>query len=173
MVLATATTASPLNRELSELLHVPLAADGFFAQSALKMRPAETDRAGVFIGGGALGPATVREIVASAEAAACKAAALLAPRRAELWPTRSEVDPANCDGCGYCVDPCPFGALKLVEFAQAGEVKKLAQVDRGLCRRLRGMPGHLPQGGHRRRGYDLDSLVAAVEAALLPDRMAR
>ncbi len=45
------------------------------------------------------------------------------------WQTsapQARVNPELCDGCGYCVDPCAFGALKLIEFTEAGEVKKLA-----------------------------------------------
>jgi heterodisulfide reductase subunit A len=168
LVLATATLPSPVNAELAQALHVPLAADGFFAESAMKMRPAETDRPGIYISGGAAGPGMVRELLASAEAAACKAAGLLAQGRAELWPVRSEVDAANCDGCGYCVDPCAFGALKLIEFTEAGEVKKLAEVDAGLCAGCGVCQATCPKKGINVRGYDLDSLAAAVEAALQP-----
>ena len=168
LVLATATVPSPVNAGLAQALHVPLAADGFFAESLLKMRPAETDRPGIFISGGAGGPGTVRELLASAEAAACKAAALLAPRQVELWPVRSEVDAANCDGCGYCIDPCPFGALKLIEFTEGGEVKKLAERDADLCAGCGVCQATCPKKGIAVRGYDIDSLGAAVEAALTP-----
>ncbi len=168
LVLATATLPSPLNRALAEVLHVPLGGDGFFAPSAMKMRPAETDRAGIYLCGGALGPATVRETLASAEAAAAKAAALLAQRREERWPTRSEVDASSCDGCGYCVDPCAFGALKLIEFTSAGELKKLAQVDVALCAGCGVCQATCPKKGIRVRGYEDETLSAAVEAALIP-----
>jgi heterodisulfide reductase subunit A len=110
----------------------------------------------------------VRELLASAEAAACKAAALLAPRVVERWPVISEVDAANCDGCGYCVDPCPFGALKLIEFTEAGEVKKLAERNADLCAGCGVCQATCPKKGIAVRGYDIDSLSAAVEAALIP-----
>jgi len=166
LVLSAATLPSPANIDLAATLKVPLAADGFFAESARKMRPVETDRAGVFICGAATGPAMPRELIASAEAAAAKAAALLAPRQVELWPVRSEVDVANCDGCGYCIDPCPFGALKLIEFTQAGEVKKLAEVNAAVCAGCGVCQATCPKKGINVRGYDLDSLTAAVEAAV-------
>jgi Heterodisulfide reductase, subunit A and related polyferredoxins len=41
----------------------------------------------------------------------------------------------KCDGCAYCVDPCPFQAIRVIEYQnEAGQTKKLVAVDETACK---------------------------------------
>ncbi len=59
---------------LAELLGVPLAGDGFFCPTDIKVKPVDFEREGVYLCGLAAGPAFYREVVAQALAAAGRAA---------------------------------------------------------------------------------------------------
>ena len=45
----------------------------------------------------------------------------------ELEATISEIVEDNCDGCAYCIDPCPYKALTLIEYMLKGDVKKTVE----------------------------------------------
>jgi len=36
----------------------------------------------------------------------------------------SQVVDENCDGCAYCIEPCPYQAIALIEYMRNGSVKK-------------------------------------------------
>lgn len=44
------------------------------------------------------------------------------------------VDDDRCDGCAYCIEPCPFHSLKLIEYQRDGMVKKTVEVNEISCR---------------------------------------
>lgn len=167
VVLATAVIPPQENQKLSEILQVPLDHDGFFKQSSKKLNPVETDRAGIFICGLANGPKFVEESIAEAQAATAKAANMLSQSKLELWPTISMVDLNNCDGCGYCVDPCPYQALRLFEYMYEGQIKKIAEVSEVLCQGCGVCQATCPKKGIGVRNYMPDQLEAMVEAAVM------
>ena len=165
-VLAAAVIPPQEIRNLSEILQIPLDHDGFFKQSPKKLKPIETDRAGIFICGLANGPKFVEESIAEAQAATTKAANILSQSKLELWPTISMVDLNNCDGCGYCVDPCPYQALRLFEYMYEDQIKKVAEVGEVLCQGCGVCQATCPKKGIGVYNYVPDQLEAMVDAAL-------
>ena len=149
VVLSTGIVADPGGEVLAQLLKVPLNQDRFFLEAHMKLRPVDFATDGVFLCGLAHSPTGIRESVAQAGAAASRAATILSKDRIELDAVVSQVVDENCDGCAYCVDPCPYHALTLIEYMRGGEIKK---TDRSGHRHLQGvrrLPGHLPEGRHR------------------------
>jgi Heterodisulfide reductase, subunit A and related polyferredoxins len=122
--------------ELAQLLKVPLTEDGFFQEAHLKLRPVDFASDGIFLCGMAHYPKkAVTESATQALAAAGRAATILANRVIEIEPTISHVVEEKCDGCAYCVDPCPFQAISLIEYQnEAGQTKKLVAVDETACK---------------------------------------
>jgi heterodisulfide reductase subunit A len=166
IVLAAAVIAPQGSERLAEILGVPLDNDGFFKLSPKKLKPVETDRAGIFVCGLANGPKFIEESIAETQAATVKAAHILRRPYLELWPINSMVDVNNCDGCGYCIDPCPYKALNLFEYMYEGQVKKIADVNEALCQGCGVCQGTCPKKGIAIRNYVPDQLEAMVEAAL-------
>lgn len=147
LVLATGMEPRVDNAQLASLFQVPLDDYGFFATSNPKLKPVETPVPGVFTCGLAAGPKNLEETIASARAAAGKAAAILAresyavthqvarvegacaacltcvricPHGAPaIKDHRSHIDPLLCQGCGACVAACPAGAITLAGCSQA------------------------------------------------------
>jgi heterodisulfide reductase subunit A len=72
----------------------------------------------------------------------------------------------SCDGCAYCVDPCPFKAITLIEYIRDGAVKKIIEVNESLCKGCGTCQATCPKRGVFIRGFTLDQIAAQVNAAL-------
>ncbi|MEK7477230.1 MAG: FAD-dependent oxidoreductase [Candidatus Coatesbacteria bacterium] len=166
VVLAPAIVPRPGAAELARLLKVPLDVNGFFLEAHMKLRPVDFAADGIFLCGMAHGPKTVDESSAQALAAAARVAGLLATDSLSLEACVSEVIEANCDGCAYCVEVCPYKALTLLEYASDGAVKKTIEVNETLCKGCGTCQATCPKKGISVRGFRLEQLSAMVEAML-------
>jgi heterodisulfide reductase subunit A len=166
VVLSTGIVPEPSGAELAKLLKVPLTQDRYFLEAHMKLRPVDFATDGIFLAGLAHSPGTIRETVAQACAAASRAATILAKDRIELDGIVSQVVDENCDGCGYCVDPCPYHALELIEFMRGGEIKKTVDRDLAVCKGCGVCQATCPKGGIVVNNFKLPQLVAMVHAAL-------
>jgi heterodisulfide reductase subunit A len=129
VVLATAMEPRE-NEALNAILKLPVGLDGFFKEIHPKLRPVETVIDGVFIAGTAQAPRSSAESVASALAAAVKAAALLKPGSVQLEPLVAVVDPVACTWCDKCAEACPYDAITKVAF----DGREIAGVDEVICK---------------------------------------
>ncbi len=69
VVLASAIVPNPGNKELAQLLKVPLGEEGFFLEAHRKLRPIDFATDGIFLCGAAHSPMGLREAVAQAAGA--------------------------------------------------------------------------------------------------------
>jgi heterodisulfide reductase subunit A len=166
VVLSTGIVADPGGEALAQQLKVPLNQDRYFLEAHMKLRPVDFATDGVFLCGLAHSPTGIRESVAQACAAASRAATILSKDRIELDGVVSEVVDANCDGCAYCVDTCPYHALTLIEYMQGGEVKKTIDRDLAVCKGCGVCQATCPKGGIVVNNFKLAQLIAMVHAAL-------
>lgn len=166
VVLSPAIVPMEGAEELAMMLKVPLTQDRFFLEAHMKLRPIDFQTDGIFICGLAHSPKSVDESIIQAGAAASRAATILSKDVIELEGTISEVVDDNCDGCAYCIDPCPFDALTLIEYIRDGAVKKTVEVDESACKGCGVCQATCPKQGIFVRGFKLDQLQAMVHAAL-------
>jgi heterodisulfide reductase subunit A len=167
VVLAPAVVPREDTDAVARLFKVPLNQDRFFLEAHMKLRPVDFATDGVFLCGMAHSPKTAAESIAQAHAAAARATTILSRDEIELEATISEVVDANCDGCAYCIDPCPFNALSLIEYMYQGSVKKAVARDAALCKGCGVCQATCPKQGILIRNFRLDQLGAMVDAALL------
>ena len=167
LVLSTAVVPKPDGQELAQMLKVPLNQDRFFLEAHLKLRPVEFATEGVFLAGLAHSPKQLAETIAQATAAA-RAATILAKDKLTPESAISEVVDANCDGCAYCIDPCPYHALTLIEYVRNGAIKKTVETNEALCKGCGVCQATCPKDGIFIRHYRLSQIAAVVEAALVP-----
>ena len=168
VVLSVATVPRSDAGELAQLLKVPLTQDGFFQEAHLKLAPVDFATAGIFLCGMAHYPKkAVTESVIQAKAAAGRAATILAQRAIEIEPIISHVVEAKCDGCAYCVDPCPYNAITLVEYQdEAGQTKKRVSVDETICKGCGTCQATCPKDAIFVSHFKLNQLRAMTMAAL-------
>ncbi len=167
VVLSVATVPRPDADQLAQLLKVPRTQDGFFFEAHMKLRPVDFATEGIYLCGMAHYPKkAVTESVIQAAAAAGRAATILAQDRLELDAIVSHVVDENCDGCAYCIDPCPFQALTLIEYMKDGAIKKTVERDRVLCKGCGSCQATCPKNGIYIGNFKLPQLQAMVDAAL-------
>ena len=127
LVLATAIVPYD-NTQISELYKVPLSAEGFFNEAHAKIRPVDCATDGIFLAGLCHFPKPLDESIAQALASASRASTILSRDFLELESTVSHPIDANCDGCAFCIDTCPYKAITLLEYRTEGGVKKTVEV---------------------------------------------
>jgi len=167
LVLSAGTVADKTaNEELAQKLKVPLTADKFFLEAHMKLRPVDFATDGVFVCGLAHSPKNVDESIIQGCGAASRSATILAKDKIELDAIVSQVIDENCDGCAYCVDPCPYHALALIEYARDGGAKKTIDRDLALCKGCGVCQATCPKAGIVIDNFKLPQLMEMVNAAL-------
>jgi len=134
----------------------------------MKLRPVDFATEGVYLCGLAHSPKNIDESIVQACGAASRSATILAKDKIELDAIVSEVVDENCDGCAYCVDPCPYHALVLIEYARDGAIKKTIDRDLALCKGCGVCQATCPKGGIVINNFKLTQIQAMVAAALEP-----
>jgi heterodisulfide reductase subunit A len=168
LVLSAGIVPEPTNDELAKKLKVSLNQDKFFLEAHMKLRPVDFATEGVFLCGLAHSPKTVDESIIQSCGAASHAATILSKDRLELDAIVSQVIDENCDGCAYCVDPCPYHALTLIEYMKDGVIKKTVDRDLALCKGCGVCQATCPKAGIVVNNFKLAQLMEMVNAALEP-----
>jgi len=141
VVLATAGVANEGSEELAQKLHTSYDSYHFFSEAHPKLKPVETNTAGIFLAGACQAPKDIPESVAMASGAAAKVACLFSQDELTREPLIAVVNRqaapvySSCVGCFLCVSTCPYQAIEKEEIkTRNGEViKSLAKVNPGLC----------------------------------------
>jgi heterodisulfide reductase subunit A-like polyferredoxin len=166
-LLTLATAIIPhQNVPLSELYKIPLNAEGFFTEAHAKIRPVDAPTEGIFLAGLCHYPKPLQESVAEALATAARASSILGKDTLLLESIISRPIDANCDGCAFCVDTCPFQAITLLEYMSEGGVKKTVEVNEVACKGCGSCMATCPKQGIEVSGFTLEQLNAMVDAAL-------
>ena len=134
----------------------------------MKLRPVDFATEGVYLCGLAHSPKNIDESIIQACGAASRSSTILGKDKIELDAIVSEVVDENCDGCAYCVDPCPYHALALIEYARDGAIKKTIDRDLALCKGCGVCQATCPKGGIVVNNFKLPQIQAMVAAALEP-----
>ncbi len=111
VVLSTGVEAAvENNKRLSDMLKVPLNADGFYVEAHVKLRPVDFTTEGIFLCGLAHSPKFIDESISQARAAAARAATVLSKTHLDVSAEVSHVDQGKCISCMTCVTICPYSA---------------------------------------------------------------
>jgi len=154
------------NKTIGQFLKIPLTQDNFFLEAHMKLRPVDFSTEGVFLCGLAHSPKSIEESIIQAEAAAARASTILSKDTIDLEGNISFVVDENCDGCAYCIEPCPYKAITLIEFMKDGAVKKTVEVNESICKGCGCCMATCPKKGVYVKGFKLEQISAQVEAAL-------
>lgn len=165
LILSTAMLA-PLENPIAQLFKLPVNEDGFFVEAHVKLRPMDFATDGVFVCGLAHSPKPMDESISQGLGAASRAVTLLSKEKAFGSAIISKPIDENCDGCAFCIDPCPYNALTLLEYMKGGDVKKTVETNDVICKGCGSCMATCPKQGIFVSGFTMDQLNAQVVAAL-------
>ncbi|MBQ7456703.1 MAG: CoB--CoM heterodisulfide reductase iron-sulfur subunit A family protein [Desulfovibrio sp.] len=160
VVLAVGIEASKGAPALAEKLRISYDHYGFFMESHVKLKPVETNTAGVFLAGVCQGAKDIPASVAQGSAAAAKVLTLFAKDTLQSDPQIAKVDIARCVGCGKCIRTCPYGAIKETVVRNAEK----AQVIETMCQGCGVCTSTCPQGAVQLSHATDNQILAEVNA---------
>ena len=159
VVLAAPAVPRADRAELSELLRVPLNADGFFLEAHMKLRPVDFASEGLFLCGSAHAPKFISETISQATAVAGRAASILSRKKMSVGGQIAWVDPDQCISCMTCVHVCPYMA------PQVGTNNK-AEVQGAVCMGCGSCSAECPAKAITLRHFMDSQILAAVNSLL-------
>ncbi len=134
LVLSTPVVPSEGTRELATRLKLSVDMDGFFLEAHVKLRPVDFAADGVFMAGMAHYPKLLDETIAQAQAAASRAARVLAQETMLTNARVAVVDADKCVGCLTCVRVCPYNVPKISpEYIGVGGIVGAAYIESAVC----------------------------------------
>jgi heterodisulfide reductase subunit A len=99
------------------------------------LNPLDFNTDGVFRCGSARADMGILEAITDGEGASSRVAGIVSKKELLKSPLVSVVVDENCDGCAYCIEPCPAQALTLIEYMQNdGSIKKTVDNNEAICR---------------------------------------
>ncbi|MHA1148284.1 MAG: CoB--CoM heterodisulfide reductase iron-sulfur subunit A family protein [Promethearchaeota archaeon] len=114
LVLSTPLIANKDNKELGQLLKVPLEENQFFLEAHVKLRPVDFATDGVFIAGTAKWPVDIAESISQGYGAASRASTILSHGILKVEGATANLPEWNkdlCKGCEVCIQVCPYKAI--------------------------------------------------------------
>ncbi len=160
VVLAVGAESAKNSPHLAEKLRISYDKYGFFMEAHPKLKPVETNTAGVFLAGSCQGPRDIPSSVAMGSAAAAKVLGLLSKDVLESDPQIAQVNIQRCIGCGKCIAVCPFKAIQ--EIDMRGQIK--AEVIEAVCQGCGLCNATCPQGAIQLSHFTDNQILAEVEA---------
>jgi len=135
VVLAAAMRPADGILDLAQKLKIGYDEFGFLSESHPKLRPVETNTAGVYVAGACQAPKDIPESVAQASAAAAKVLVMFGKGELTREPEIAQVNEITCAACYACVRTCPYQAIEKAEIRdrKGNLVKYTARVNPGLC----------------------------------------
>jgi heterodisulfide reductase subunit A len=160
VILTNGATSQEDASKLAQKLGIGYDTHGFFSEVHPKLRPVESNKAGIYLAGMCQGPKDIPESVAQASAAASKVLGLLSKDEIEREPLIAEVNPARCTGCMDCSEVCFFAAIEEDEYMG----RRVASVLPGVCQGCGACVAQCPDGAMDIRSFTDEQLHAEITA---------
>ena len=166
VVLAAAMRPADGIEELAQKLNIGYDEFGFLMESHPKLRPVETNTAGIFIAGACHSPKDIPEAVAQASAAASKVQVMLAADELTREPEIAAINEQTCAACFTCIRTCPYHAIDRAEMRtpRGAFIKNTARVNPGLCMGCGTCVAVCPSKSADLQGFTDQQVYAEVES---------
>ncbi len=135
LILSSAITPNVSdNKEIAQMLKVPLNQEGFFLEAHVKLRPVDFATEGVYVCGLAHAPKNIKESIIQGKAAAGRAATVISKDQLETEGTIASVNNDLCVACGACEQVCAYKAIEVKDVAVRNGTVRRAVVNEVLCK---------------------------------------
>jgi len=148
------------DHSLAQMFKVPLDSDGWLLEAHQKLRPVDFANDGIFLCGMAHYPKPIEESIAQAQAAAARAATVLALESIKVGGIVSYIRGELCSGCLGCINVCPYGAIDF------DNQKFVAEVNAALCKGCGACAAVCPSEAPTLMGFNNNQLYAQIKSAL-------
>ncbi|MBC8357608.1 MAG: CoB--CoM heterodisulfide reductase iron-sulfur subunit A family protein [Candidatus Aminicenantes bacterium] len=128
------------------------------------LNPLDFNTEGVFMCGSARTKIDALESVIDGEAAASRIAGIISKEQRLKSPRISFVVDESCDGCAYCIEPCPAHAITLIEYMYEDNIKKTVQVNEAVCRGCGICMATCPKKGIYVRHFKPEQFTAMIKS---------
>ena len=155
-----AAIESHQDHKLAQMFRVPLDGDGWFLEAHQKLRPVDFANDGIFLCGMAHYPKPLEESIAQAQAAAARAATVLARGSIKVSGLVSRITSELCCGCQICVNVCPYQAISF------DEARGVAMVNEALCKGCGACAAACPCEAPMLMGFNNRQMYAQIKTAL-------
>lgn len=174
VVLASAGVANKGAESLAQKMHVSYDPYKFFAEAHPKLKPVETNTAGIYLCGACQAPKDIPDTVSMASGAAAKVIGLFSNDELTREPTIAVVnripghDVSTCVGCFLCQTACPYQAIEAEEIKDRNGnlIKTVAKVNPGLCQGCGTCVSFCRSKSIDMQGFSNEQMYAGVLAAL-------
>jgi heterodisulfide reductase subunit A-like polyferredoxin len=168
LVLSNPVVPGPAAQEMNQRLKVQLDGNGFFLEAHAKLRPIDFASDGLFMAGLAHYPKFVEESIVQAQAAAARAATLLAHDTITTGGKVASVDPSLCVACLTCVRSCAYGVPTIMgDLDGVGGIEGAARIEPALCQGCGTCAAACPAGAIQLMHYTDAQVMSKVDALLL------
>jgi heterodisulfide reductase subunit A len=134
LVLSMPMVPAEGSRTLATSFKVPVDTDGWFLEAHIKLRPVEFASEGIFLAGAAHYPKLLEETIVQAQAAASRAATILAQESLGARGAIAQVDARSCVGCLTCLRVCPYGVPVIqAGLSGVGMIQGAAYIEPTIC----------------------------------------
>ncbi|MDR1712588.1 MAG: CoB--CoM heterodisulfide reductase iron-sulfur subunit A family protein [Coriobacteriales bacterium] len=168
VVLETAMVPADAADRLGSMLGVTRDKDLWLSEAHPKLRPVETNSGGIYLAGTCQGPKDIPDSVAQASAAAMKVAILFSKDELESNAMIAGSDASLCNGCGACVNICPYSAITLEEVTRRENsrmvTRQVSRVNPGLCQGCGACTVACKPGAMDLKGFSDEQIMKEVEA---------
>ncbi len=166
VVLAPAVQPAKGITQLAQTLRVGYDQHGFLSEAHPKLRPVETNTAGIFLAGACHSPKDIPESVSQASAAASKALGLISHPTFNREPTVGIINEINCNGCFDCETVCAYGAIRPrdVKARDGSVIRVVASINEGLCQGCGACMVTCRSKSIEVQGYTDEQLYSAINA---------
>jgi len=148
---------------LSKLFHGPQDENGFLIERRIPLRPGNYFDDGIYVLGSAHMPVDTAEALFQAYVTSARVSRYLSQEALSVKSPSAEIDPAQCTGCGNCVQVCMADAIHL---EARDEVLSLAEVDILRCTGCGNCAVACPVKAITIPGWDDQSILLQINAAL-------
>jgi heterodisulfide reductase subunit A-like polyferredoxin len=151
--------------ELANQLKVGVDLDGWLMEAHVKLRPVDFPSEGLYMAGAAHYPKLLDETITQAQAAAARAATILAQDVLQVGGIVAQVNPEACVGCLTCVRFCPFNVPQMkLDLTGVGAITGAAYIEPAQCQGCGICVAECPAQAIQLRHYRGAQMEAKVEA---------